>query len=63
MTHRGRPDGRVALITGAASGIVRATAERFLAEETQVVARTRASDDADYITGEALVVDGGFMVQ
>ena len=64
----GRLAGRVAMITGGASGMGLVTVRRFLAEGARVVLvdlnaaaveTTVASDDARLVTGEARVVDGG----
>ncbi|HXV58407.1 MAG TPA: SDR family NAD(P)-dependent oxidoreductase [Gaiellaceae bacterium] len=53
-----RLEGRVALVTGAASGIGRATSER-LAGEGAVVVVTDVQDDAGEETAAALRADGG----
>lgn len=60
----GRLDGRAAIVTGAASGIGRASARRFAAEGARVVCFDRAEavlETADMITaagGEAIAVTG-----
>jgi meso-butanediol dehydrogenase / (S,S)-butanediol dehydrogenase / diacetyl reductase len=47
----GMQNGRVAIVTGAASGIGRAAAERFVLEGGQVVAVDRASDALSWAAG------------
>jgi NAD(P)-dependent dehydrogenase (short-subunit alcohol dehydrogenase family) len=47
VTGRGRLAGRIALITGASSGIGRATAQRFLAEGARIAAADMNGDGLD----------------
>jgi nucleoside-diphosphate-sugar epimerase len=58
-----RLDGRVALVTGAASGIGRAIAVRLGTEGAAVVVTDLASDDASFVNGLELYIDGGFMAR
>jgi len=53
---RGMLDGKVALVTGAASGIGRASAALFSAEGARLI----LSDRSSFTTGHVLMVDGGF---
>jgi NAD(P)-dependent dehydrogenase (short-subunit alcohol dehydrogenase family) len=54
----GRLDGKVAVITGAASGIGRASARRFADEGAHVVVADLADDDGTALAGE---IDGLFV--
>ncbi len=54
----GRLEGKVAVITGAASGIGAASARRFAAEGARVVVADLAGDEGQAVAGE---VDGSFV--
>jgi NAD(P)-dependent dehydrogenase (short-subunit alcohol dehydrogenase family) len=55
--------GKVALVTGAASGFGLATAEAFIEAGASVAMADINSDDASFVIGQAITVDGGFTVK
>lgn len=50
--HRGRMEGKVAIVTGAGSGIGRATAQLFAAEGARVALLSRSADDGEEAAAE-----------
>ncbi len=63
-SHRGRGlvEGKVCIVTGAGSGIGRATAQAMAGEVADVI-MFLASDRASFVTGAEICVDGGFTAQ
>jgi NAD(P)-dependent dehydrogenase (short-subunit alcohol dehydrogenase family) len=55
--------GKVAFVTGAASGIGRAAALAFAGERASVVAVDVSEQDNAFMVGHAMVMDGGQTVQ
>jgi NAD(P)-dependent dehydrogenase (short-subunit alcohol dehydrogenase family) len=62
LDHRGRLDGRIALVTGAGAGIGRAIANRLAAEGAAVIVNDLEADACDAVVaelgGEALAAPG-----
>jgi NAD(P)-dependent dehydrogenase (short-subunit alcohol dehydrogenase family) len=59
----GRLDGKVAVITGATSGIGAATARSGLADDIANAAVFLASDEGSFVNAHDLIVDGGRIAQ
>lgn len=58
-----RLDGRTAIVTGGNRGIGRAIAEGLADVDANVVIANRDEDAAWYVTGESVVIDGGYTVR
>ena len=56
----GRLAGRTAVITGASRGLGKAMALALAAEEVGQLAVYLCSDDAGFITGTDILIDGGW---
>jgi NAD(P)-dependent dehydrogenase (short-subunit alcohol dehydrogenase family) len=56
----GELDDKVAVITGAGSGMGKASVKVFVREGAQVVAADISGDRASFITGAVIPVDGGW---
>jgi len=56
----GRLTGRTAVITGASRGLGKAMALALAAEEVGQLAVYLCSDDAGFITGTDILIDGGW---